>query len=112
MLNRGGISLFAIVISIYVDSISIRSQDCGAWKVKVHESRQEEALEKGKSDAVHQLVADVARKAGVEPAAAEKVLRALNIDSHINEVAGLTRGPIDATKVKLAYRLSSGGIIA
>lgn len=61
---------------------------------------------------VSDLAKQIAQNAGVDPAAAEKVLRALNVDSHIDEAASLMNGNIDASKVKLAYRVSSGGIIA
>jgi hypothetical protein len=62
--------------------------------------------------AVSELAAQVAKSAGVDAAAAERVLRALNVDSHIAEASSLMGGKLDLANVKLAYRISSGGIIA
>jgi hypothetical protein len=68
---------------------------------------------KNVNDLVHALATDVAKTAGVDVKAAEKVLRALNVESHIGDVSSLSEGdPINVNKVKLAYRISSGGIIA
>lgn len=65
-----------------------------------------------KRAAVSDLAEQIARKAGVDIGAAEKILKALNVDSHIAEAADLAGGKIDVEKVKLAYRISSGGVIA
>lgn len=60
---------------------------------------------------VAELAAQVAKAAGVSPADAEKVLKVLHVDSHITEAAALNGGRVEASKVKLAYRLGHGGII-
>lgn len=59
------------------------------------------------------LASEVAKTAGVDVEAAEKVLRALHVESHIGEVVSLTKGGgVKAKDIKLAYRISSGGMIA
>lgn len=61
---------------------------------------------------VSQLAEAVAKKADVDVEAAARVLKALNVSSQIDVAASLSGGSIDADRVKLAYRVASGGVIA
>ncbi|MCG8023586.1 MAG: hypothetical protein JAZ02_06340 [Candidatus Thiodiazotropha endolucinida] len=61
---------------------------------------------------VNELAESIAEKAGVDVEAAARVLKALNVTSQIEVAASLSGGSIDADKVKLAYRIASGGVVA
>lgn len=61
---------------------------------------------------VTSLAEAIAKKAGVDVEAATRVLRALNVTSQIDIAAELSGGRIDPERVKLAYRVASGGVVA
>lgn len=63
-------------------------------------------------DLVNQLAEAVAKKAGVDVDAAARVLRALNVSSQIGVASVASNGSIDPDRVKLAYRIASGGVVA
>lgn len=63
-------------------------------------------------DNVRQLAEAVAKKAGVDVESATRVLEALNVCSQIDIAASLSGGRLDAERVKLAYRVASGGVVA
>jgi hypothetical protein len=67
---------------------------------------------KNTEESVSHLAEAIAKKAGVDVEAATRVLRALNVTSQIDIASELSGGRIDPERVKLAYRISSGGVVA